>query len=218
MKFKALFLDHDDTIVDSTQTIHYPAFLETLRTLRPTEPLIQYGDFVQHCHSFGFQDLCENRYSLTPEEMNIEYAIWKRYTRTIQPLAYDGIKDLLECFKSQGGYIIVVSHSESQEIKRDYQSQFGFEPDAIFGWDLGKEYRKPHPYPIIESLKRFNLNTHECLMLDDMSLGQTMAHIAKIQFAWAAWSHTKNELTIHKKSSTDLIFTSIAELKDYLEC
>lgn len=218
MKIRALFVDHDDTIVDSTQTVHYPAFLETLRTLRPQEPLIEYADFVHHCHTRGFQDLCENRYSLTAEEMAIEYDIWKKYTRSIQPKAFEGIKEVLTRFKSQGGTIIVVSHSESHEIKRDYLTQFGFEPDAIFGWELGENYRKPHPYPIHESIKRFNLQIHECLMLDDMSLGQTMAHNANILFAWAGWSHIKNDLAIDKKSSTDLFFTSIAELNDYLDC
>lgn len=218
MKTKALFLDHDDTIVDSTETIHYPAFLETLRTLRPECSLITYEDFVNHCHTYGFQDLCENRYQLNPEEMKIEYAIWKDFTHRFEPLAFEGIKEILECFKQRGGIIIVVSHSESTEIKRDYLNQLGFEPDAIFGWELGEHYRKPNPFPILESLKTFNLKPEECLMVDDMSLGQTMAHQADIPFAWATWSHAKNALKIHKKSSTDRVFNTIAELKDYLDC
>jgi len=35
MRYKCLLLDHDDTVVNSTATIHYPAFLEALRLLRP---------------------------------------------------------------------------------------------------------------------------------------------------------------------------------------
>ena len=35
MKYKCLVLDHDDTIVNSTATIHYPAFIESLKILRP---------------------------------------------------------------------------------------------------------------------------------------------------------------------------------------
>ena len=35
MRYKCLVLDHDDTVVNSTATIHYPAFLEALKLLRP---------------------------------------------------------------------------------------------------------------------------------------------------------------------------------------
>ena len=35
MRYRCLILDHDDTVVNSTATIHYPAFLEALKLLRP---------------------------------------------------------------------------------------------------------------------------------------------------------------------------------------
>ena len=35
MKYKCLILDHDDTIVNSSATIHYPSFVEYLRDYRP---------------------------------------------------------------------------------------------------------------------------------------------------------------------------------------
>ena len=35
MKYKCLILDHDDTIVDSTRTVNFPAFLDSLSKLRP---------------------------------------------------------------------------------------------------------------------------------------------------------------------------------------
>ena len=35
LKYKILALDHDDTVVKSTAEVHYPAFLETLKALRP---------------------------------------------------------------------------------------------------------------------------------------------------------------------------------------
>ena len=37
MKFQCLILDHDDTAVDSTREIHYPAHLEVMQTLRPEQ-------------------------------------------------------------------------------------------------------------------------------------------------------------------------------------
>ena len=34
MNYKCLILDHDDTVVDSTATVHYPAFLAFMEQLR----------------------------------------------------------------------------------------------------------------------------------------------------------------------------------------
>ena len=35
MKYKCLILDHDDTTVNSTAEVNYPALLDTLSHLRP---------------------------------------------------------------------------------------------------------------------------------------------------------------------------------------
>ena len=35
MRYQCLVLDHDDTVVNSTASVNYPAFVQTLRTLRP---------------------------------------------------------------------------------------------------------------------------------------------------------------------------------------
>jgi phosphoglycolate phosphatase/pyrophosphatase PpaX len=35
LRYRCLLVDHDDTAVDSTSAVHYPAHLEALRELRP---------------------------------------------------------------------------------------------------------------------------------------------------------------------------------------
>ena len=35
LRYRLLLLDHDDTTVDSTASIHYPAHVESVRALRP---------------------------------------------------------------------------------------------------------------------------------------------------------------------------------------
>jgi len=35
MRYRLLLLDHDDTTVASTETIHYPAHIESIRSIRP---------------------------------------------------------------------------------------------------------------------------------------------------------------------------------------
>lgn len=213
MKLKCLFLDHDDTVFDSTQFIHYPSFCETLRTLRPDLPLISFEAFTDHCHRLGFQDLCDNHYAFTPEEMAIEYRIWKSYTQNAIPLPYPGWEKIFTHFRGLGGRIVVISHSESSEIRRDYHHHFGFEPDLIYGWELGASQRKPQIFPIQDSLKRLALEAEECLMVDDMSLGYTMALNAQVPFAWASWSQAVN---ITEKNSSIPVFTKVDELYQYI--
>jgi len=43
--------------------------------------------------------------------------------------------------------------SAHDTILRDYRTHFGLEPDALFGWDIPEEYRKPHPYALQQILK-----------------------------------------------------------------
>jgi hypothetical protein len=75
LRYKCILLDHDDTIVESTKEIHYPSFLETLRTLRPEEEAISLHDFVSLCYHPGFLGLCD-KYGFDKEEMVEEYTIW----------------------------------------------------------------------------------------------------------------------------------------------
>jgi hypothetical protein len=43
LTYRCILIDHDDTAVDSTALVHYPAHLEALRELRPqrTTPTIE---------------------------------------------------------------------------------------------------------------------------------------------------------------------------------
>ncbi len=35
LRYRCLVFDHDDTVMDSTREIHYPAFLKAMDALRP---------------------------------------------------------------------------------------------------------------------------------------------------------------------------------------
>ena len=58
MRYKCLVLDHDDTVVDSTASIHYPAFLEALKVLRPGCETISLEDYFRENFDPGFIELC----------------------------------------------------------------------------------------------------------------------------------------------------------------
>ena len=217
MKYKCLVLDHDDTVVDSSRSIHYPAFLDTLKQLRPNLNPLSFDEFNHHCFVYGFHHLCEVRYGFDKHEMMREYEIWKNHTQSKQAPAFDGWKALLHQFKAQGGIIIVVSYSESKEILRDYQDHFNLIPDRIYGYDAGPENIKPHIKPIVDVLKDFKLKHEEICVIDDMPVGLAMAENAKVDFIWAKWAHTDERLLEHIKKTSQHACSDVQELYRYLD-
>lgn len=217
MKYKCLVLDHDDTVVNSSQSIHYPAFLHTLKTLRPNEDYLTFEDFNHHCFIYGFYHLCKTRYQFSEEEMEIEYKIWKSHTQSKQADPFVGWKELLLKFKELGGKIVVVSYSESKEIRRDYIEHFGFEPDLIFAHDHGKDKLKPYPYPIHKLIEELKVTQDSILVIDDMPVGYEMAMNANVDFIWAQWAYYDERLDQHISKSNNKSLNNINDLYEILE-
>lgn len=217
MKFKCLVLDHDDTVVNSSQSIHYPAFLHTLKTLRPNIEPLTFKEFNHHCFVYGFDHLCKVRYQFNDEEMKIEYKIWKSHTQTKQAQPFIGWRELLNDYHDQGGKIVVVSYSESKEINRDYQDHFGFKPDLIFAYDHGPDKLKPHAYPIITLIQAFNIEPDEILVIDDMPVGYEMAKNANVDFIWAQWAFFDEALNEHIIKTSSKTCLDVSALYGILE-
>ena len=72
MRYKCLVLDHDDTVVDSTASIHYPAFLEALKILRPGVQQITLEEYFKENFDPGFIEMCQRRYQLTDAELDVD--------------------------------------------------------------------------------------------------------------------------------------------------
>ena len=157
MKYKCLVLDHDDTVVQSTPTIHYPSFIEAMEELRPEVVPYTLEEFVSYCFDPGFHSLCKDILKYTDGEVLRQQEIWRSYTGKVIPEFYEGFSDLIMAFKELGGYICVVSHSEKSRIIRDYRKALNIEPDLVFGWEYEEHQRKPNPYPLNEIMKYFSL-------------------------------------------------------------
>lgn len=216
LKYRCLVLDHDDTVVKSTPDIHYPSFIEALKILRPNMSSLSLEEFISYCFSPGFSELCRDIMKFSKDEQEIQYKMWKGYTKEKSPDFYPGFPELIIEYKKLGGLLCVVSHSESEQILRDYRLHCDLSPDLIFGWELEEHQRKPNPYPIIEIMKRYNLNTNEILVIDDLKPGLDMARSCNVEFAAAGWSHLIPEIKDYMRNNSDYYFSTVGTFKNFI--
>ena len=216
LKYKCLVLDHDDTVVQSEATVNYPCFCRYLETYRPGES-ISLADYVGDCNKMAFVDMCKTRFAMTDAELEIEYGFWKDYAKTHMPDPFPGIGALLHKFRSAGGMICVSSMSAHDTILRDYRTHFGMEPDAVYGWELPPQQRKPNAYPLLDIMERFGLKRSEILVVDDMKLACQMAQPLGIQVAYSGWNGLGiSEIDEEMRSLCDYSFDSTEKLYNFL--
>ena len=187
MNYRCLILDHDDTVVDSTASVHYPAFVAFMKQLRGGTD-ITLEQYFTYNFSPGVLAFFQEIVGLNEEEMKEEEAFWREYVGERIPRAYPEMKALMQAYKNAGGLICVVSHSFSDYIRRDYRANGLPEPDMIFGWEVPNAVRKPKPHSIWTILDRFGLEKEEVLTVDDLKPGYDMARAAGVPFAAAGWA------------------------------
>ena len=215
LNYRCLALDHDDTVVRSEETVNYPSFLEALKVLRPGRTITR-EEFTRWCFSPGFSALCSDYIGLTPEEIDVQYDMWRSYVATHIPPPYDGLHPILTRWKQEGGLLCVSSHSARENILRDYRLHFDLEPDQIFDWDLGEDRRKPSPYALQEIMRLYDLRPDELLMVDDLKPGYDMAHACGVPFACAGWSHDDPEIRAFLRRFSDFYLETVQALEPLL--
>ena len=215
LNYRCLVLDHDDTVVRSEETVNYPSFLEALKVLRPGRTITR-EEFTRWCFSPGFSALCSDYIGLTPEEIDVQYDMWRSYVATHIPPPYDGLRPILARWKQEGGLLCVSSHSARENILRDYRLHFDLEPDQIFDWDLGEGRRKPSPYALQEIMRLYGLRPDELLMVDDLKPGYDMAHACGVPFACAGWSHDDPEIRAFLRRFSDFYLETVQALEPLL--
>ena len=169
MNYKCLILDHDDTMVESTPHIHYPAHIEVMKALRPGKQAANLEQWFLKNFSPGIMEYMKKDLAFSDEEIREEYRIWREYSESRIPPFFPGLLEIMDDFKKAGGIITVVSHSDEDRIRRDYShAGYGHLPGLVFGWDFDEKKRKPHPYPVLRILEHYGLQPSEALILDDL--------------------------------------------------
>lgn len=215
MRYKCLVFDHDDTVVNSTATIHHPCFEQYLRLRYPGRHCTLEEYFLKNFDP-GFMQMCQNEYGMDDAALQDETEFWKKYVAQHIPSAYPGMNELMCRHKAEGGYICVVSHSFDENIRRDYAENGLPEPDLVFGWEQPPERRKPNPWPLEEIMRQLGLAPEELLMIDDLKPGFDMAHSCGVDFAAAGWAYDVPQIEDFMRRNSDFYFKTVQELADFL--
>lgn len=217
MKYKCLIIDHDDTLVNSTATIHYPCFIEYLdKTREGVSEKYTLRDYFIKNFSPGVVELFRDELGMSEEEFLEEQKYWSEYVKNHIPKVYSGLRELLMSFKANGGIIVVASHSYEKYILRDYEHNGLPQPDSIYSWDMPPELRKPHPYTVLDAIERYGLRKEEVLVLDDLKPGYDMARAAGVDFCAAGWAYDVPEIEEFMRKNCDYYFKTVKELADFL--
>ena len=215
MRYKCLVLDHDDTVVNSTATIHYPAFLEALKLLRPGVT-ISLEDYFRENFDPGFIPYCVGKLGMTDDELEVEVECWRNYVSGHTAKAYGGIREIIARQKAEGGIVCVVSHSYDYNIRRDYEANDLPVPDQIFGWECPPAQRKPSTYALERISREYGLKPEEMVVVDDLKPGYDMAKAYGAPFVGAGWSNDIPEIRAFMQKNSDVYFTEVAQLAAYL--
>lgn len=216
LKYPCLVLDHDDTVVQSEATVNYPFFCDILDRFRPGKT-ITLAEYTHGCFSLGFAQMCRRWYGFTEQELVDEYMGWQNYIQDHIPAPFPGIEQVIRRQKEEGGLVCVVSHSCIRNITRDYTTHFDILPDAIYGWDLPEEKRKPSTYPLEDIMQRYSLSPSQLLVVDDMKPAWEMASKAGVPIAFAGWGRKDYpEICAEMEHLCNFAFHSPDELERFL--
>ena len=216
MRYQCLVFDHDDTVVNSTATIHWPCFVDFLAQRRPGMSCSLEKYFIKNFDP-GFLPMCREDYGLSDAELDDELRFWKDYVRDHVPSAYPGIREMMERQKAEGGLVCVVSHSLDFNIRRDYWENGLPEPDAVYSWEQPLERRKPSPWPLQEIMRRFDLQPRDLLMIDDLKPGYDMARACGVDFAAVGWANDISAIERFMRGNCRWYFKTVPELAAFLK-
>jgi phosphoglycolate phosphatase/pyrophosphatase PpaX len=210
-------MDHDETVVRSTETVHYPAYREAIAELRPELEALDLEGFLRVNFDPGFFYYLENILEYTVEENERAYEIWRKWTRKVVPEPFPGIIEALKAYKDAGGVITVVSHSVEETIRRDYEAfGSGLMPDLICGWVPEKRKVKPEPYPVEKILSTFHFKKDEALIVDDSMPGLLMSENSAVSIAGAGWGDQIPEIIEHMRTHCEFFFDSVEEFRGFV--
>lgn len=216
MKYKCLIFDHDDTTVDSTRNIHYPCYLEFVKK-NNYDLHCTLEEYVQYNFDPGLFEFYRKICKFSEEEIENEIAFWRAYVNDNRAKAFPGIREIMEKHRAAGGILAVVSHSQSENILKDYAFNGLPVPDIIFGFEQPRDELKPSPIPVRKIMEAYSLKPEDVLVIDDLKPGYVMARAAGVDFCAASWCFDIPENTRFMRENADYYCKTTEELARIVE-
>lgn len=219
IRFRCLVIDHDDTTVESTAAVHYPAHVRSMEELRPGQPIVDLDTWFLKNHGVGIGKFFAEEIRWTPAERARELEIWRAAAAAQTPEFYPGFLALLRRFVAAGGVVVTCTHSEEQMVRRHYAVRGGgFVPAHVYGWVADRSRMKPSAFPVLDAMNRFHLEPADILVLDDLAPGIQMGKAAGVATAAAGWGqgHRVPLIRDEMKAMCDYYFASVPEFEHFL--
>ncbi|MCF0110498.1 MAG: HAD hydrolase-like protein [Erysipelotrichaceae bacterium] len=218
LRYKCMILDHDDTTVNSTASIHFPSFLITMKELRPESDDLKMTlkDYYEINCNPGIFSYYKDVACFSKQELQYEFETWKDYVSQHTPSVYEGMKELICDFMNAGGILCVVSHNHVENILRDYDYNKLPHPSCVYGCEYPEEMRKPSVKIIDDICDRFHVTKKEILLLDDLVPGFEMAVNGGVDYVVARWAHEASGVTEFVKNHNSHCAYKPEELRKYL--
>lgn len=182
-QYKAVILDIDGTLLDTYETNMIPLMQIIQEELGQTWTLEQLRPFycqtgLKTMRDLGFSDI-EGTYARWVAAVNANENV-------IKP--FEGIHEALQALRDAGFRLAVVS----SKMHKQYQIDMGghgldvFMETAVLVEDTVNH--KPHPEPMLECLRRMQLQPEDVIYVGDAVNDGLAAENAGVDFGFAAWS------------------------------
>jgi len=216
---KAVLFDMDGVIVD-TEPLHYKAYLKMFESVGIEVPNEMYSNFTGQSTFIICKQICKNfNLKHKPEEL-VEI---KRNNFT--KLFFDdknlqlikGVEKLIKDYHKNGLTLILAS-SASMFTINNVTKRFklnNYFKDKLSGADL--KASKPHPEIFIKAVKSANVETKECIVIEDSTNGIKAAKSAGIFcIAYKSESSKEQNYNLADKLITNFEEISFDKIKELL--
>lgn len=143
------------------------------------------------------------------------YARWVKYVNEYEEGAtlYDGFMEVFKAFQDNHIIQAVVSAKTAKQYEIDFVDKGldKFMDVAILADDTTKH--KPDPEPLLECIKRLNIEVSEAIYIGDALSDYQASRNAGMAFGYAKWGSVSSEGIDHP----DLVFESPLDLLKLLE-
>lgn len=187
-RYKAIIYDIDGTVLNTLNMNMYPLMLIIKEETGEDWTFEQVLKFAAYP---GMKVMEE----LGVADKETTYARWVKYVNEYEEGAtlYDGFEEVFKTFEEAGVIQAVVSAKTAKQYDIDMVSKGldKYMATAILADDT-KEH-KPHPAPLLECLKRLNIQPDEAIYIGDALSDYKASLNAHMDFGYAKWGSVSSE-------------------------